>query len=627
MTIQPGICETTPGVQSYAGYIHLPPGTIDDTGTTQNYSINTFFWYFESRKDPANAPLAIWLNGGPGASSMIGLLSENGPCFVNDDSNSTTLNQFSFNNEVNMLYIDQPVQTGFSYDSLINATLTADGHFIPASAGREPFQDLSQLVLAGTIPSGIRANTANTTENAARAIWHFAQTWFQEFPAYKPNDNRISLFVESYGGHYGPVMSQFFETQNQKIANSTIHSKDTFMIHLDTLGIINGCIDVEAQLDSYNTLLTNNTYGMILEESGLGSSMEYPALLQQCYTAIHECQTAVNEGDPDRTGANMTVNNICSNLDCSVGLGSIGGNFDPYDLSQPYTSPFPANYYNGYLNQPHIQAALGVPLNFTEISVTVNEVFGEVGSFDAGAFGNLGNLGSLLDEGVKVALIYGDRDFICNWVGGENVSLHIPYKSQSSFLSTGYADIVINSSYTGGLVRQHGNFSFSRVFEAGHEVPAYQPETAYQLFHRAIFGMDMATGQQTLSDTYSTTGPASSWDVKNNDPGLYPQQCYILSAQTCTDDQIAAVRNHSALIHDYILIDDQWKYLFPSVDNNDTIPTGSTTAGPSGLMIPTGGVATGTASASTPTHSNSASLARTDIGIAVGAGLVIYLLI
>lgn len=43
------------------------------------------------------------MNGGPGSSSMIGLLSENGPCMINDDSNSTYLNPWSFNNEVNML--------------------------------------------------------------------------------------------------------------------------------------------------------------------------------------------------------------------------------------------------------------------------------------------------------------------------------------------------------------------------------------------------------------------------------------------------------------------------------------------------------------------------------------------
>lgn len=96
---QPGICETTPGVKSYSGYIHLPPGTTGDLGQEQDFAINTFFWFFEARKDPENAPLSIWLNGGPGASSMPGLLYENGPCYINDDSNSTRLSEWSWNNE------------------------------------------------------------------------------------------------------------------------------------------------------------------------------------------------------------------------------------------------------------------------------------------------------------------------------------------------------------------------------------------------------------------------------------------------------------------------------------------------------------------------------------------------
>ena len=56
-----GVCETTPGVGSYAGYVDLAPDS------------HTFFWFFEARHNPDTAPLTLWLNGGPGSDSLIGL--------------------------------------------------------------------------------------------------------------------------------------------------------------------------------------------------------------------------------------------------------------------------------------------------------------------------------------------------------------------------------------------------------------------------------------------------------------------------------------------------------------------------------------------------------------------------
>lgn len=152
-----------------------------DVLQNQNYSIDNFFWFFESRTDPANAPLSVWMNGGPGTSSMEGLFQENGPCTVNLDSNSTTINPWSWNNEVNMLYIDQPIDVGFSYNKLRNGTNDSENNTIL-------FQDFDKIhvpeqnntFLVGTFGGEEPEATTNDTKNAARALWHFTQTWFQE---------------------------------------------------------------------------------------------------------------------------------------------------------------------------------------------------------------------------------------------------------------------------------------------------------------------------------------------------------------------------------------------------------------------------------------------------------------
>jgi hypothetical protein len=113
-----GTCETVfNGQKQYTGYITLPPFTL--APIQQNYSINTFFWFVEARENSNTAPLTIFMNGGPGSSSLIGFFQENGPCEVvqlADGSYGTIPRLWGWDRSSNMIYIDQPVQTGLSYD-------------------------------------------------------------------------------------------------------------------------------------------------------------------------------------------------------------------------------------------------------------------------------------------------------------------------------------------------------------------------------------------------------------------------------------------------------------------------------------------------------------------------------
>jgi carboxypeptidase C (cathepsin A) len=121
---------------------------------------------------------------------------------------------------------------------------------------------------------------------------------------------------------------------------------------------------------------------------------------------------------------------------------------------------------NGFLAQQWVQVALGVPVNYTGASYVVGEAFAAIGDFCRP--GSLEAVSYLLDRGVKVHMMYGDRDFVCNWIGGERVSLAINYKNTENFHAAGYSPIVSEVGI-GGMVRQYGNFSFSRVYQAGHE--------------------------------------------------------------------------------------------------------------------------------------------------------------
>jgi len=121
--------------------------------------------------------LALYLAGGPGVSGLSGATYEGGPCIINPDSNSTKLNPWSFNNNVNMLYIDQPVQAGFSYDALVNSIFNAfDDSIVPF----DPKTPLGPGIFPGVLPSQNPNHTTATTSLSARALWHFMQVFVTE---------------------------------------------------------------------------------------------------------------------------------------------------------------------------------------------------------------------------------------------------------------------------------------------------------------------------------------------------------------------------------------------------------------------------------------------------------------
>lgn len=133
----------------------------------------------ESRNDPSTSPTSIYLGGGPGSTSLDGLSGF--PCLINPDSNSTTLNKFSWNNNVNMLYIDQPVGTGFTYVTLQNGLFDVLAQTFEPVLDEDDLPPLNHTTLQATLDVSGLSTAANTTMSAARTTWAFAQVWFNEY--------------------------------------------------------------------------------------------------------------------------------------------------------------------------------------------------------------------------------------------------------------------------------------------------------------------------------------------------------------------------------------------------------------------------------------------------------------
>lgn len=172
-------------------------GTIDVTD-----SHRLFFWFFDSRNDPANDPIIIWMNGGPGSTSMLGLFNEMGACWLEPGANTTVPNDFAWNNNASVLFLDQPAGVGLSS--------RAEGSPVPAFdiEGAYDFQTFLNVFFKDVFP------------DRARLPIHIA--------------------AESYGGHYGPVYL------NHILNSRRLNSRDAFWGNISSLILVDAVIDFTA---------------------------------------------------------------------------------------------------------------------------------------------------------------------------------------------------------------------------------------------------------------------------------------------------------------------------------------------------------------------------------------------
>ena len=177
-------------------------------------------------------------------------------------------------------------------------------------------------------------------------------------------------------------------------------------------------------------------------------------------------------------------------------------------------------------------------LNYTASSQPVYYAFQQTGDFVWPNF--IDDLEQILNLPVRVSLIYGDADYICNWFGGQAISLAANHSHADQFRAAGYAPMTVDGAEY-GETREYGNFSFTRVYEAGHEVPFYQPIAALQLFNRTLNGWDIAKGTVKIDEDYATNGKAKA---THTEPAPSPT-----SSASVSTSASASSKSNPGLIH------------------------------------------------------------------------------
>lgn len=309
---------------------------------------NQILGFFESRNDPKNDPVVLWLNGGPGCSSLTGLFLELGPSSI-DKNGKLHNNPYSWNANASVIFLDQPVNVGYSYSG----------------------------------------SAVSNTVAAGKDVYALLTLFFEQFPEYAKQDFHIA--GESYAGHYIPVFT----------AEILSHKKRN--INLKTILIGNGLTDGLTQYEYYKPMACGDGGWPRVLDDGECQAMENAlprcqSLIQQCYDSesVWSCVPAsiycnnAMIGPYQKTGQNVyDIRGKCedsSNL-CYSALGWI----------------------SDYLNQKTVMEELGVEVSsYDSCNFDINRNFLFQGDWMQ-PFHRL--VPGILKE-IPVLIYAGDADFI-----------------------------------------------------------------------------------------------------------------------------------------------------------------------------------------------------------------------
>ncbi|PWA03217.1 hypothetical protein BB558_000627 [Smittium angustum] len=421
---EPKLCVSNDD-KTYSGYLD-----VDDDK-------HFFFWFFEAKSKRKDAPLLLWVNGGPGCSSLLGLLMELGPCRVNEHGNDTFPNDYSWNDDAHVIFLDQPLNVGFSYGS---------DRFGSFAAGEDVFA--------------------------------FLQLFTHLFPEY--GTGKLHVFGESYGGHYVPAIAKAIVDNNEKIVNKNRYESSMLkQLPLESIGIGNGMVDVLEQYKYYGKMACNSSYPPVLSQEECDKIDSY---YPSCSTLINACYKYNNVLACVPPSLYCNNNMMTPYYNAGLNPYDVRVKCEGNDLCYPIIGSLTT-----YLNRPEVIKELGSDINtYESCSQKVYQGFLLNGDWMKPY---MREIPRLLESGIRVLVYAGDADWICNWYGNKAWVLDLPWSGKDQIneapdLTWESYNAASSKNVSSGEHRTFGPFTFLRVFEAGHMVPYDQPEASLDMINR-----------------------------------------------------------------------------------------------------------------------------------------------
>ncbi|CAI7666858.1 unnamed protein product [Penicillium bialowiezense] len=413
-----------PFLKMHAGHIEVNPETNG----------NLFFWHFQNRHIANRQRTVIWLNGGPGCSSMDGALMEVGPYRLKND-HELEYNPGRWDEFANLLFVDNPVGTGFSYASTNSYLHELD-------------------------------------EMAAQFIV-FMEKFFEMLPEFELDD--LYFAGESYAGQYIPYIAKAIQERNK-----AVEADGGRQWPLKGLLIGNGFISPVDQYPSTVTFLERE--GLIKEGTTLHRNLN--ALNEVC---VSQLDTPSGKNKVSLSSCEFVLqsyldstveDNKCLNMyDIRLKDDSTCGMSWPPDLKdiEPYLGR--ADVINALNINPAKKTA------WEECNNRVGQAFVAEHSVPS-----VNLLPGLIESGINILLFSGDKDLICNHIGTETLIHNMKWKGGTGFeTSPGVWAPRHDWSFEGepaGIYQYARNLTYVLFYNSSHMVPFDMPRQSRDMLDR-----------------------------------------------------------------------------------------------------------------------------------------------
>nr|XP_020467876.1 lysosomal protective protein [Monopterus albus] len=443
VTYLPGL-QKQPSFRHYSGYLSVADGK------------HLHYWFVESQNNPSSDPVVLWLNGGPGCSSLDGLLTEHGPFLIQDDGVTLQYNPYSWNKIANILYLESPAGVGFSY-------------------------------------SDDQKYGTNDTE-VSMANYLALKEFFHLFPEFSKNE--LFLTGESYGGIYIPTLAErvmedtSLNLQGVAVGNglSSYEMNDNSLVYFAYYhGLLGSRLWTELRIfcckdgmcNFYNNPDQNCTSSVSeVRDIVYASGLNMYNLYASCPGGVSQ-KVSIEQGQlVIRDLGNLFINHQWTQL-WSQKLRGMASLHESIRLEPPCTNSTPSTL---YLNNPYVRAALHISpkaLQWTICSADVNMNYGRI-YLDV-----MKQYLKLLSALKYRVLVYnGDVDMACNFMGDEWFVESLHQQVEVERRPWFYNDE--SGHQVGGFVKEFSNIAFLTVKGAGHMVPSDKPIAAFAMFTRFI---------------------------------------------------------------------------------------------------------------------------------------------